>query len=264
MGFLNKFMNAIGVELEQETINDVAELLSKTGWQPGIHAVNGYSVTRSTTIQRDNLFTYLRVIRQAPGALLWEKKWTRNVPSDYNSAAEYLKQHTGYSFPLLKPVKESRVIRALTTVIRDNLDKAQTTTGLKMKMYAGYIFSTLVRNDVLRSEIKNLSAHFAPELDDEKFNWLAEISQMETPTDNSGCNEVMNSLQQQLSLTKKEAAAVLLAVAGSHSPAKINNAVIETTMDHLEPAAVVEIVVWLSVLQLLNRLSSYYTLIKAY
>src|SRR4026207_1620059 len=76
MGFLNKFMNAIGVELEQETINDVAELLSKTGWQPGIHAVNGYSITRSTIPQQDNLFTYLRVIRQAPGALVWEKKWT--------------------------------------------------------------------------------------------------------------------------------------------------------------------------------------------
>src|SRR5688572_10436579 len=34
MGFLNKFMNAVGVELEQEAINDTAELLAKTGWQP--------------------------------------------------------------------------------------------------------------------------------------------------------------------------------------------------------------------------------------
>src|SRR6185436_4149937 len=117
-----KFMNAIGVELEQETINDVAELLSKTGWQPGIHAVNGHSITKSTIPQQDNLFTYLRVIRQAPGALVWEKKWTRNVPSDYTSAGEYLKQHTGYSFPLLKPIKQDRVVKALTTVLRDNLD----------------------------------------------------------------------------------------------------------------------------------------------
>jgi alkylhydroperoxidase family enzyme len=264
MGFLNKFMNAIGVELEQETINDVAELLSKTGWQPGIHSSNGYSITKASTPQQDNLFTYLRVIRQAPGALLWEKKWTRNVPSDYTSAAKYLEHHTGHSFPILKPVKEGRVIRALTSVLRDNLDKAQTTSGLKIKMYAGYIFSTLVRNDVLRSEINNLSAHFAPELDDEKFTRLAEIAQMEIPTDSAGCKEVITLLQQQLSLTKKEGAAVLLAVAASYSPAKVNNAVIETTMDHLEPAAVVEIVVWLSVLQLLNRLSSYYTLIKAY
>jgi hypothetical protein len=264
MGFLNKFMNAVGVELEQEAINDTAELLSKTGWQPGIHADNGYSITKSATPQQDNLFTYLRVIRQAPGAVIWEKKWTRNVPSDYNSAGEYLKQHTGYSFPVLKPVEEGRVVRTLTTALRDNLDKELTVTGLKIKMYAGYIFSILVCNDVLKTEIKNVSAHIAPELNIELFNQLEEIAQMEIPTDNTNCNKIIETLQQQLSLTEKEAGVLFLAIASSYSPSQVNDAVIETTLKLIEPAAIVEIVVWLSVLQLLNRLSSYYTLIKAY
>lgn len=70
MGFLNKFMNATGVELEQEAINDTAELLSATGWQPGIHARNGYRVTKAGVPGQDNLLTYLRVIGQAPGAVL--------------------------------------------------------------------------------------------------------------------------------------------------------------------------------------------------
>ena len=39
---------------------------------------------------------------------------------------------------------------------------------------------------------------------------------------------------------------------------------IEITLQHLEPSLVVEIIVWLSVLQLLNSLSSYYRLIKTY
>ena len=68
MGFLNKFMNAIGVELEQDAINDTAALLSQTGWQAGIHAMNGYRITKNATPEKDNLFTYLRVIRHAPGA----------------------------------------------------------------------------------------------------------------------------------------------------------------------------------------------------
>ena len=72
------------------------------------------------------------------------------------------------------------------------------------------------------------------------------------------------SLQQQLLLTENEAALILLAVAASHSPAENNNAVIETTMKYLEPSGIVEIIVWLSVLQLLNRLSSYYTQLNAY
>jgi alkylhydroperoxidase family enzyme len=264
MGFLNKFMNAVGVELEQEAINDTAELLSKTGWTPGIHASKSYRITKSDAPQVDNLLTYLRVIRHAPGAVLWEKKWTRGVPSDYSSAAEYLKRHTGYTFPILKPIKEGRVVRTLATSLRDNLNKENTVAGLKIKVYAGYIFSTLVQNEVLRSEIKNLSTTAEPGLKDDTLNKLADIAQMELPTDNASCKEVINSFQQKFSLTEKDAATLLLAVAASHSPAQINDAVIELSMKHMEPAGIVEIVVWLSVLQLLNRLSSYYTLTKAY
>ena len=130
MGFLNKFMNAVGVELEQEAIDDTAELLAKTGWHPGIHAVNNYRIIKPAKPQRDNLLTYLRVIRHAPGAVLWEKKWTRDIPSNHPAAAKFLEEHTGYSFPILKPVKVGRVDRALTTVLRDNLDPALTVTGL--------------------------------------------------------------------------------------------------------------------------------------
>jgi alkylhydroperoxidase family enzyme len=148
--------------------------------------------------------------------------------------------------------------------LRDNLDKENTVTGLKIKMYAGYIFSTLVWNDMLKSEIKNISAHFSPELNDEKFNRLAEISQMEIPANCANCKEVITSLQEQLSITEKEAGVLLLALATSHSPAQINDAVIETVLKHIEPSAIVEIIVWLSVLQLLNRLSSYYSLTKSY
>jgi alkylhydroperoxidase family enzyme len=264
MGFLNKFMNAVGVELEQEAINDTAELLSKTGWEPGIHASDGYSITKSVTPPKDNLFTYMRVIRQAPGAVLWEKKWTGGVPSDYHRAAEYLKQYTGYSFSILKPVESGRVIRILTTVLRENLDEQQTETGLKMKMYAGFIFSVVVRNDVLKTEIKNLSSHLAPELDNERYTSLEKISQMEIPTDSAICDKVIASLQQQYLLTGKEAAVILLAVTASHSPAHVNDAVVKTITKYIEPAGIVEIIVWLSILQLLNRLSSYYTLINKY
>jgi len=79
-------------------------------------------------------------------------------------------------------------MRTLTTVLRDNLDKGLTETGLKMKMYAGFIFSTLVWNDVLTSEIKNLSSHLAPELNNERYTSLEKISQMEIPTDSDTCN----------------------------------------------------------------------------
>jgi len=197
MGFLNKFMNAVGVELEQEAINDTAELLSKTGWNPGIHAGNGWRVTKPGLPRQDNLLTYLRVIRHAPGAVLWEKKWTKGVPSQYHEAADFLKRQTGWSFPILKPVKEARVVRILTTVLRDNLDTELTTTGLKIKMYAGYIFSILAENDTLKSEIRNSAAHVAPELTDDKLEQLANIAQTEIPATSTASEALISSLQQQ-------------------------------------------------------------------
>lgn len=260
MGFLNKFMNAIGVELEQDAINDTAELLVTTGWQPGIHSRSGYKTTNSALPTKDNLMTYLRVIRQAPGAVLWEKKWTGGVPGNYPSAARYLEKHTGYSFPILAPVKEPRVIRTLTTVLRDNLDKQLTVTGLRVKMYAGYIFSVMASNDRLKPEIENAAAALSPQMDGEMRNRLQAIAQTEVPTDGAAGREFIAALQQ-LGLTEEESAALLLAVAASYSPSQINSAVIETTMMHLKPTAVVETAVWLSVLQLLSRLSSYYSLV---
>lgn len=264
MGFLNKFMNAMGIELEQEAINDTAELLSETGWKPGIHAPNGFTVTKSGAPKQDNLFTYLRVIRQAPGAVAWEKKWTKDVPSEHGTASEYLKQHTGYSFPILKPVKEKRVVRTLAVVLRDNLNERATVTGLKIKMYTGYIFSTLVYNDLLKTEIRNLSASWAPDLNDAKFEHLIELSQMEIPIDGASCENAIALLQKQLSLTEKEAATILLGISASYSPAQNNDAVTETVLKYMEPAAVVETVVWLSVLQLLNRLNGYHMVMKTY
>jgi hypothetical protein len=264
MGFLTKFMNTMGIELEQEAINDTAELLSETGWQPGIHALNGFTITKYSLPQRDNLFTYLRVIRQAPGAVKWEKKWTGDVPSEYDAASEFLKQHAGYSFPILKPIKEKRVIRTLTTALKDNLDEAATVTGLKIKMYAGCIFSTQVSNNILKSEIRNLAVNWAPGLNNEKFALLDEASQIEIPFYNASCESAIESLQQQLSLTQKEAAIILLTISASYSPAQNNDAVNATALKYLEPAEIVEIVVWLSILQLLNRLSSYYMVMKAY
>jgi alkylhydroperoxidase family enzyme len=87
---------------------------------------------------------------------------------------------------------------------------------------------------------------------------------MEIPTDSANCNMVIASIQQQLFLTEKEAAIILLVVAASHSPALLNDAVVNSISECMEPASIVEIIVWLSVLQLLNRLSSYYSLINLY
>jgi alkylhydroperoxidase family enzyme len=59
------------------------------------------------------------------------------------------------------------------------------------------------------------------------------------------------------SLDPKGRAAMALARAISPSPAALDDTVLESTRT-LEPAAIIELVVWLSVLQMLHRLGAYY------
>jgi hypothetical protein len=144
------------------------------------------------------------------------------------------------------------------------LNKELTAVGLKAKMLSAFIFTKVVFNYALTSEVKNMAALIAPELDDKTYKLLNEIAGIEIPTNSMACNEVIASLQQQLALSEKEAATMLLAIAAIPSPAQNNDAVNETILKHVEPASIVEIIVWLSVLQMLHRLSSYYTVVKAY
>jgi hypothetical protein len=62
MGFLNKFMDAMGVELEAPSMADVSVLLTPTGWKPGHHASDVALPSASTLPEIDNLGTYFRVI----------------------------------------------------------------------------------------------------------------------------------------------------------------------------------------------------------
>lgn len=88
-----------------------------------------------------------------------------------------------------------------------------------------------------------------------RLNLLDDIALWEIPTGLAACEKVKACLQQQLALTEKEAAAMLLAIAAAPSPAQIGDAIIETALNNVAPAGIVEIVVWLSVLQLLHRLN---------
>ena len=61
--------------------------------------------------------TYLRVIRQGPGADRLEKSWTRGIPHSYPEAGDFLHELTGHSFPFLAHFSQKRIIRALTSLV---------------------------------------------------------------------------------------------------------------------------------------------------
>jgi alkylhydroperoxidase family enzyme len=155
MGFLNKFMDALGVELEETTVSEVTGLISPTGWSSGQH-LTGKTVAGGVAPQADNLRTKLGIIRYAPSALSLDRKWTAGVPNQWPAVGEYLRQHTGHDFPVLSRLTHKRAVRALATVLRDNLDARTSVIGIPRKLAAGIVFAQAVENSGLEVQLREL------------------------------------------------------------------------------------------------------------
>ncbi|MEL7158461.1 MAG: hypothetical protein AAFN30_17945, partial [Actinomycetota bacterium] len=75
MGFLNKFMDAMGIELEAEAIADVQDLIGQTGWTAGQHQWDDQQVVPSNgTPPKDSIRTYLRIFSQGPRSARMESR----------------------------------------------------------------------------------------------------------------------------------------------------------------------------------------------
>jgi len=259
MGFLNKFMDAMGIELEAECIADVGEMLEATGWKPGKHG--GAKGTIQAVLggpMIDNLGTYWRVICQAPSAISIENHWVKGVPDRWPEVGEFLLNHTGHNFPLLSKLSHKRAIRALVTILRDNLDPKTTEIGLTTKSLAGLVFSVVVGNKILKEEAQLMATHYCAELDE---NLLEDIEQFAKKALVEDCDEIKKSLEEISShpdLSREDAACIHLARAASTSPAQISKTILSEITPILKPAQIIELMVWLSIQQLMHRLNCFY------
>ena len=214
MGFLNKFMDAIGVELEGSTVEEVRDVVGPSGWTPGKHLDGGAGPGRRF-IQPDDGWTRVRVLKYAPSALALDRRWTAGVPNRWPAAGDYLRERTGHAFPMLANVGPRRVVRALATMLRDNLDPAASEVGVSRKLAAGAVFATTVGSAPLAEAIASLGP------------------------------------------SEPTPAVDALARAIAPSPARVDESVTAACAE-LTPAAIVEVVTFVSLLQLLHRVGSYY------
>ena len=214
MGFLNKAMDALGVPLEEDTASEVNGVISPSGWTPGRHMKG--PVRPGDPPGADSIATRFGLIRYAPRAIKLDKAWTEGVPDSWPAVGEYLRQRTGHSFPVLSRLRHRRAIRAIATMIEENLSRSESVIGLDDKLAAGLIYAHTVGNPSLVQELRALNARELPD----------------SPTQT-------------------------LARAISSSPAAVDQGVLESSRA-LPPAGIVELVTFVSVLQMLHRLSSFY------
>ncbi|HZF08022.1 MAG TPA: hypothetical protein VFE33_04440 [Thermoanaerobaculia bacterium] len=260
MGFLNKFMDAVGVDLEEAAVQEVSALLLPTGWSPGKHRVAAETFAdpalRARPGGRDTLATKLAFLRWLPAALRLERSWTRGVPSRWPAVGTYLKARTGHDFPLLAKVGSRRAVRAIATALRDNLTASDSRLGLRVKVLAGLVYASVVGNGTLAGEARSLAARPSFSIDEEMLQAVARFAAEPLDGSDRGIEDARARLGSLPGLDGEAALALLLAKAVSPSPAAVPTALLSKVAQTLSPEAQIELVVWISIQQMLHRLGS--------
>jgi len=248
MGFLNKFMDAVSVELEASTVAEVTSTIG-AGWSTGKSGRElNPDAKKTAPPTSDSFWTKLSVIRFAPKALILDRQWQQGVPDSWPSVGEFLRKKTGHDFPVLSRMKNARGIQAVASMLRENLDPATTVLGLEIKILAGVIFAAVVADEPLAAEVRVLGSKngISKEQLDAAAQFAVSADSEPTTTDS------------------KQRAVLFLARAASPSPAEITADIVDVCRQSgLSAAAIVELITWISVLQMLHRLSSYFVDPKA-
>ena len=191
-----------------------------------------------------------------PAALRLEGTWTRGVPSRWPAVGTYLKERTGHDFPLLAKIGSQRAVKAITTVLRDNLSAADSPLGLPVKILAGLVYATVVSNETLAGEARKLALRTSPSVAEETLQGVARFA-AGPPESDGGIEAARASLASLPGLDGEAALALLLAKAVSPSPATVPPALLTEVAGALSPEAQIELVVWVSIQQMLHRLGSF-------
>jgi hypothetical protein len=242
MGYLNKFMDALGVELETETVGEVSDLLAPSGWSVGRHDVA--PAAASSPLAPDGLGLKVGVVRYLPGALALDRKWTAGVPARWPAIGELLRERTGYDFPVLGRLRHRRAIRAIATMIRESGGDGP--LGAAAKHEAGLIYAIVAGDAALADGARTMATHAgAPSIElDAAERFAAE------PLDLDDAGAITRA-------ARVHGPALVLARAVSTSPARVTAPVVRAA-SALPPAAIVELVSWIGVLQLVHRLHAFY------
>lgn len=242
VAYLNKFMDVMGIELEQDSINDVSELLEKTSWETGKHLKGEAKISSDRKpLKTDDVSFYFKILRYGPGQMMLEKKWLKGVPKSDKGIDDYLIEKVNYDFPLFNKSKRVKLKRVFAKTFVDNFDKDNTEIGLRMKVVSGLIYSSIVDNKYLENVLLTLA---------EKNNLgnrkeLQKIVEQIFNSDDTALN--------QFSLSEKDLLVIKFAKAGSYSPSILEDELLKKIKSQFSDSAIIEMSAWLSLMQVYHR-----------
>lgn len=252
MGFLNKFMDAISVPLEIEAINDVAALIEPDGWDIGKAGWRHGAAERvAAKVPTDSAAVYGRIIRHGPKATIIERNWTKHLPSTAPELRAYLRDVRNVDVPVLSRMRQAKPISGLAAMFDQNLDPTTTQVGLDAKALAGLIYSSMVDDGTLIKMNSSIAA--ANGVDEATMD--AAIAAGADPS-----YLLRNDTERaRVGASDHTDAVIKLAHAIAPSPTVTTDELAASTADALSSEEIIEVAVWISVMQLVHRITRFYS-----
>lgn len=260
-------MDCCGCNLEEANYEIAGDFLSSLGWQAGKHLIAKPADKLQQLdknkggIYADTVMANLASAPHVPAVLLWDRKVTARVPSSYPAAGTWLLSRVGYHFPFLGKLRHGRTIKALCTVLRDNMDPRECNVAPCTKALMGIIFAVNANNTALAEDMKRCALHSGPHLLPRTCDLVAKFAASEIDFNAPSITLSATLLREAgADLTLADRRALLLAKAGSTSPSTIGPVVLGGMESLFSPAAMIEMLVWLGVCQMIHRFYTFYDL----
>ncbi|CBJ25934.1 probable fusion protein [Ectocarpus siliculosus] len=251
MGFLNRFMDTIGMTLEMEPLEMGMEQLAPTGWEHG-HSYDPEAdaelmaedrveaVKRAERKSKSNFLSYIKMII---GAKLADRASLKNTPTAEQLVAQKCMELAGFVPYYLVQMKHSQARNAFVWAFTLRLCQGSEEVPAQLKQLMCYICATNAGNTILR-------AHYA---------FMAHrngmpIRQLATAT-NTDSSEAVAADD---TIDAKQVAAMALAEACSGTPSTVSPVLVGLLMRQYSPAGVIELIATVSLAFMYHRWTAIY------
>jgi hypothetical protein len=271
MGWLNRFMHMVGIDLEEALVDECQGMLQKHGWNTGDHAIcPPLDVLQEPTANPprcDTLSGVLSILAVLPSAVLYDMRSLFGVPSAWPASGQYLKELVGFDFPVLGRLQHLSARKAIVSSLKEMLVADSLKISRSVKYLIGVAFSAICENSELEKDMRKLLEHEAGADKDaakaaaDAIFRIAVESGLGVTCDSSWVSWCSAALETDCSMNEKDAAAVIVALASSTAPPRMTQPVVQVARDVMEPGAIIEVAGWMSMLTLLNRMMCYFEVV---
>jgi alkylhydroperoxidase family enzyme len=241
MGFLNRFMDTLGVVLEWEALTMAEEHLAPNGWTPRWSYEEKYDaeLVQRDREERDKLAGTreggFHLASTIAGCIAYDRNALRDVPGSAGGIAARFRAEAGF-VPYHMERLPGAARRALGYAVLERLNKPGDQIPVWLKHAMCFVAASHAENGILRAHAAFLAARGG-----------AKVQQLV---------DALDADRIERAFPEREAAALLLAHAAKGNPSRVEQALIDRLVAHFTPASIIELLVVLSVHSALQRYSA--------